>query len=78
MDNYENIWGVENENNAESIFEVQFISGGIGQGSPFTNDFSKITATDFANNIIKNIFNPKLIAVGTNHHFGFKKEGDIY
>ena len=27
--------------------------------------------------IIKNIFNPKLIAVGTNHHFGFKKEGDI-
>lgn len=44
---------------------------------PFTNDFSKITATDFANNIIKNIFNPKLIAVGTNHHFGFNKEGDI-
>ena len=44
---------------------------------PFTNDFSKITATDFANNIIKNILNPKLIAVGTNHHFGFKKEGDI-
>ncbi|UBZ05613.1 RagB/SusD family nutrient uptake outer membrane protein [Salegentibacter mishustinae] len=40
LDNYENIWGVENENNAESIFEVQFISGGIGQGSPFTNDFS--------------------------------------
>ena len=44
---------------------------------PFTNDFSKITATDFANNIIKNILNPKLIAVGTNHHFGFNKEGDI-
>ena len=44
---------------------------------PFTDDFSKITATDFANNIIKNIFNPKLIAVGTNHHFGFNKEGDI-
>ena len=40
LDNYEDIWGVENENNEESIFEVQFISGGIGQGSPFTNDFS--------------------------------------
>jgi hypothetical protein len=40
LDNYKDIWGVENENNAESIFEVQFISGGIGQGSPFTNDFS--------------------------------------
>lgn len=40
LDNYEDIWGVENENNDESIFEVQFISGGIGQGSPFTNDFS--------------------------------------
>ena len=44
---------------------------------PFTNDFSKITATDFANNIIKNIFNPKLNAFITKHHFGFKKEGDI-
>ena len=44
---------------------------------PFTSEFSKITATDFANNIIKDIFNPKLIAVGANHHFGFKKEGDI-
>lgn len=40
LDNYKDIWGVENENNDESIFEVQFISGGIGQGSPFTNDFS--------------------------------------
>lgn len=39
-DNYANIWGVENENNEESIFEVQFIGGGIGQGSAFTNDFS--------------------------------------
>lgn len=37
---YSDLWGVTNENNAESIFEVQFISGGIGQGSSFTNDFS--------------------------------------
>ncbi|PIB38449.1 RagB/SusD family nutrient uptake outer membrane protein [Maribacter sp. 4G9] len=38
--NYADLWGAANENNAESIFEVQFISGGIGQGSAFTNDFS--------------------------------------
>ncbi len=38
--NYADLWGDANENNVESIFEVQFISGGIGQGSTFTNDFS--------------------------------------
>ena len=38
--NYADLWGAANENNVESIFEVQFISGGIGQGSAFTNDFS--------------------------------------
>lgn len=37
---YSDLWGVSNENNGESIFEVQFISGGIGQGSSFTNEFS--------------------------------------
>lgn len=37
---YASIWGDENENNEESIFEVQYISGGIGQGSAFTNEFS--------------------------------------
>ena len=40
LPNYADLWGAENENNAESIFEVQFISGGIGQGSAYTNDFS--------------------------------------
>lgn len=38
--NYVDLWGASNENNVESIFEVQYISGGIGQGSAFTNDFS--------------------------------------
>lgn len=38
--NYSNLWGFANENNKESIFEVQFVSGGIGQGSAFSNDFS--------------------------------------
>lgn len=37
---YSDLWGASNENNGESIFEVQFISGGIGQGSSFTNEFS--------------------------------------
>ncbi len=38
--NYADLWGTGNENNVESIFEVQFISGGIGQGSLLTNEFS--------------------------------------
>ena len=41
---YADLWGVDNENNEESIFEVQFMSGGIGQGSFFTNDFSPSSA----------------------------------
>lgn len=44
LPSYADLWGVANENNAESIFEVQFISGGIGQGSLFTNDFSPSTS----------------------------------
>ena len=43
LPNYSDLWGVANENNAESIFEVQYISGGIGQGSLYTNDFSPST-----------------------------------
>ena len=44
---------------------------------PFTKQFSRMSATDFANQIIKKIFNPKLIAVGKNHYFGFKKKGNL-
>lgn len=44
LPDYASLWGVANENNAESIFEVQFVSGGIGQGSLFTNDFSPSTS----------------------------------
>jgi starch-binding outer membrane protein, SusD/RagB family len=40
LEDYADLWGVKNENNAESIFEVQFMGGGIGQGSAFTNEFS--------------------------------------
>lgn len=37
--NYGDLWGPDNENNAESIFEVQYTPAG-GEGSPFTNTFS--------------------------------------
>jgi len=40
LNDYSNLWGNANENNDESIFEVQYLSGGIDQGSSFTNDFS--------------------------------------
>ncbi|MEX2436209.1 MAG: RagB/SusD family nutrient uptake outer membrane protein, partial [Balneolaceae bacterium] len=37
---YTDIWGVENANNEESIFEIQYKSGGQGTGSPFTEYYS--------------------------------------
>jgi hypothetical protein len=37
---YADIWGVENANNEESIFEIQYKSGGQGTGSPFTEYYS--------------------------------------
>ena len=40
LSNYANLWGPSNENSEESIFEVQFVSGGFGEGSGFTNSFS--------------------------------------
>ena len=42
VDNYSNLWGVENEYNSESIFEVDF-QGGLGnQGNSFTSQFHGI------------------------------------
>jgi hypothetical protein len=40
LSNYADLWGPSNENSNESIFEVQFVSGGMGEGSGFTNSFS--------------------------------------
>lgn len=40
LDHYADLWGVENEHNAESIFEVEYKGGGFGEGNRFTNDFS--------------------------------------
>ena len=44
---------------------------------PFTLEFSRMSAEDFSDNIIKKLFNPKLISVGENHYFGFNKMGDL-
>lgn len=40
LDDYSALWGPQNENSAESIFEVQFTAGGLGEGSGYTNIFS--------------------------------------
>ena len=37
---YADIWGPSNENNIESIFEIQYKSGGQGTGSGFTEYYS--------------------------------------
>ena len=39
---YDKLWGLENKNNAESIFEVQFKGGGTGTGNWFTNAFTPL------------------------------------
>lgn len=40
LPNYADLWGAANENNAESIFEIQYKAGGQGTGSSFTEYFS--------------------------------------
>lgn len=40
LPNYADLWGAENENNDESIFEIQYKAGGQGTGSSFTEYFS--------------------------------------
>ena len=39
VEDYANLWGVENEHNSESIFEVEFEGGFGDQGNAFTNQF---------------------------------------
>jgi len=39
---YARIWGIANENNVESVFEVQFKGGGTNTGNAFTNAFSAL------------------------------------
>lgn len=37
---YADVFRVSNKNNKESVFEVQFKSGGVGEGNPWPNAFS--------------------------------------
>ena len=45
---------------------------------PFDLNFSKTLAEDFLKDIILKHFNPNSIIVGHDHHFGYKKQGDIH
>lgn len=45
VDDYANLWGVENEHNSESIFEVEFEGGFGDQGNSFTNQFNADLST---------------------------------
>lgn len=40
VDDYAQLWGAENENNQESVFEIQFKSGGQGEGSGYIEYFA--------------------------------------
>ncbi len=40
VDDYADLWGVANENNDESVFELQYQAGGTGTGSQFTDYYT--------------------------------------
>lgn len=40
LPSYPDVFSVTNKNNKESVFEVQFKSGGVGEGNPWPNSFS--------------------------------------
>jgi hypothetical protein len=59
VDDYNDLWGVENEHNVESIFEVEF-QGGLGtEGNRYTNDFSSPLPTSVSG--FRNFPEPDLI-----------------
>lgn len=38
--NFADVWDVNNEHNQESIFEINYIAGGVGEGSGFTDFYT--------------------------------------
>lgn len=40
VDDYADLWGVQNENNIESVFELQYKAGGTDTGSQFTDYYT--------------------------------------
>jgi hypothetical protein len=61
LDNYGDLWGPDNENNDESIFEVQYTAGGSGEGSPFTNTFSPSAVLQTGEGLAENRPTPSLV-----------------
>lgn len=61
LDDYGELWGPDNENNAESIFEVQYTAGGSGEGSPFTNTFSPSAVLQTGEGLAENRPTPSLV-----------------
>lgn len=42
VSDYENLWGSANEGNSESIFEIEFVGGNIGEGSAYTDLYTPL------------------------------------
>jgi starch-binding outer membrane protein, SusD/RagB family len=51
LTNFADLFKVTSKNSKESIFEVQFLKGGVGEGSRFVNLFSPANTTQFTNGI---------------------------
>lgn len=51
LPNFADLFKVTNKNSKESIFEVQFVKGGVGEGSRFVNLFAPANTTQFTNGI---------------------------
>lgn len=43
----------------------------------FTPEFSRISSHDFVEKFLVDILRAKIVVVGFNHHFGFRREGDF-
>jgi len=61
LDDYGDLWGPDNENNEESLFEVQYTAGGSGEGSPFTNTFSPSAVLQTGEGLAENRPTPSLV-----------------
>src|SRR5699024_6323609 len=60
-DSYDVHWGVDNANNFESIFEIQFKAGWVGEGSAFT-DIYTVTETGVGGGNIPQVPTDDLLA----------------
>lgn len=70
---YAAVFGVANENNTESIFEVQFKGGSNGEGSPFSNQFAPIGS----GTAVVAVGNPLGQNIPTNEMFQSYEAGDL-